>query len=353
MGGSQTVAVCLTNLKQTEDLQVAKAKSKTTGAGSFNGKQPKITIDWLHKKCKELRNWGKWGAADELGTLNYVTRADVADAAKLIKTGKVISLALPFDTKGPAIGLRGRFNPIHLMIATGAEAYSGVQDAAGMRYADDVVIMPLQCGTQWDALSHVFYGDHMWNGYDIRLVDGGGAKKNGIEKTKDRMVGRGVFLDVPHAHGVDHLPDGYAISAKELEFVAAKQKVEVRRADFVIVRTGAMGARLKSGNWGQFAGGESPGLAMDTADWIHDKQIAAVCGDTHAVECRPNPIDKVRQPWHWIVLPNMGLTVGEYFFLEDLSKDCANDGVYEFFFSSPSLPFTGAVGCPTNPLAIK
>ena len=353
MGGPPTAAVFLTNLRDKESAHVATTSSKVAGSGSFTGKQPEITIDWLHAKCKQLRNWGKWGDADELGTLNYVTREDVANAAKLAKTGKVISLALPFDTNGPAFGLRGRFNPIHLMIATGAEAYSGVQDAAGMRYADDVVIMPLQCGTQWDALSHVFYGDHMWNGYDIRLVDGGGAKKNGIEKTKDRMVGRGVFLDVPAAHGVDHLPDGYAISAQELEFVAAKEKLDVRRGDFVIVRTGAMGARLKSGVWGQFAGGESPGLAMDTADWIHDKQIAAVCGDTHAVECRPNPIDNIRQPWHWIVLPNMGLTVGEYFFLEELSEDCKNDRVYEFFFTAPSLPVTGAVGCPTNPLAIK
>lgn len=329
------------------------ASRGSSPSSTFDGKQPNITLDWLHDKCKQLRNWGKWGADDELGTLNYVTPQDVADAARLVKTGKVISLALPFDGKGPAMGLRGRFNPIHLMIATGAEAYSGVQDAAGMRYADDVVIMPLQCGTQWDALSHVFYGDHMWNGYDIRLVDGTGAKKNGIEKTKNRMVGRGVFLDVPRAHGADHLPDGYAISARELDYVAQKQGVEVRRADFLLIRTGAMGARLKAGVWGQFAGGEAPGLAVDTADWIHEKQVAAVCGDTHAVECRPNPIDNVRQPWHWIVLPNMGLTVGEYFLLEELSEDCATDGVYEFFFTAPSLPFTGAVGCPTNPLVIK
>jgi hypothetical protein len=294
----------------------------------FDGKQHRITLDWLNEKCKSLRNWGKWGADDELGTLNYVTAQDVVNASRLVKTGKIISLALPLDSKGPAFGLRGRFNPIHLMIATGTEAYSGVQDPAGMRYADDVVIMPLQCGTQWDALSHVFYGDQMWNGYDIRLVDGGGAKKNGIEKTKARMVRRGVFLDVPRAHGVEALPDGYAISARELDYVANKERVEVRRGDFVIIRTGAMGARLKSGVWGQFAGGDAPGLAIDTADWIYEKQIAAICGDTHAVECRPNPIDNVRQPWHWIVLPNMGLTIGEYFFLEELSEDCERDRVY-------------------------
>ena len=50
--------------------------------------------------------------------------------------------------------------------------------------------MPLQCGTQWDALGHIFYDDKMWNGYDAKLVDSGGAQKNGIEKTKAKMVGR-------------------------------------------------------------------------------------------------------------------------------------------------------------------
>ena len=143
-------------------------------APRFTGKQAKITLEYLHEQCANFRNWGKWGPDDELGTLNFVTPADIVAAAKLVRTGKVISMALPFDQKGPAFGLRGRFNPIHLMIATGAEAYSGVQDSAGMRYADDIIIMPLQCGTQWDALSHVFYGNQMWNGYDIRLVDGQG-----------------------------------------------------------------------------------------------------------------------------------------------------------------------------------
>lgn len=319
----------------------------------FTGEQPKITLDELHARCKALRNWGKWGPDDELGTLNYVTPSDIVAAAGLVRAGKVVSLALPFDQKGPAYGLRGRFNPIHMMICTGTDAYSGNQDAAGMRYADDIIIMPTQCGTQWDALSHVFYGEHMWNGYDIRLVDSTGAKKNGIEKTKAKMVGRGVFLDVPRVHGLDWLPNGYAISAVELDYVAKAHGVEIRRADFVIVRTGAMEARLKAEKWGEFGGGPAPGLAMDTAEWIQTKQIAAIASDTHAVETRPNPIDNIRQPWHWVTLPNMGLTIGEYFYLADLSEDCARDGVYEFFFTAPSLPITGAVGCPTNPLAIK
>jgi len=77
--------------------------------------------------------------------------------------------------------------------------------------------MPTQCGTQWDGLGHIPYGNHMWNGYDCRNVTSAGAQKCGIGKTKERMVGRGVpgpvYLGIPadwfgrHLAGV---PDLYA-----------------------------------------------------------------------------------------------------------------------------------------------
>src|SRR6266540_5663834 len=86
-----------------------------------------------------------------------------------------------------------------ILLRTGTDAYAGALDHRGIRAADDMVVMPLQCGTQWDGLGHVFYENSMWNGYDCREVTSNGAQKCGIEKTKNRMVGRGVFLDVPRA----------------------------------------------------------------------------------------------------------------------------------------------------------
>lgn len=46
------------------------------------------------------------------------------------------------------------------------------------------------------------------------------------------------------------------------------------------------------------------------------------------------------------------MTFGEIFDLEALSKACHDEGRYEFFFTAPPLPITGAVGSPINPLAI-
>ena len=149
-----------------------------------------VTLKTLEEMAARTKNWGKWGPDDQLGTLNYVTPEDIVKAAALVKKGKAFALGLDFNSNGPQrTGWGGRFNPIHTMLATGTDAVAGTQDAGKIRYADDMVSMPLQCGTQWDALGHIFYGDKMWNGYDARLVDSTGAKKNGIHKTRDRMIG--------------------------------------------------------------------------------------------------------------------------------------------------------------------
>ncbi len=314
----------------------------------------KFDLTHLREVAEKCKNWGRWGADDEIGTLNFISPEAVVEAGKLIKRGQVFSLGLNFDRHGPQKGLWGnRFNPIHTMLATGTDAISGTQDKGGLRYADDTVNMPLQCGTQWDALGHIFYDDKMWNGYDARLVDSNGAQKNGIEKTKARMVGRGVLLDVARHCGAGHLEDGMAITSADLDATAKAQGVEVRRGDFVIVRTGQMEQRLAAGEWGGYAGGDAPGLAFETAEWIHKKEIAAICTDTWGCEVRPNETDDASQPWHWVVIPMIGITMGEIFYLKDLADDCAQDRVYEFFFTAPPLPITGAVGSPINPMAIK
>ena len=319
----------------------------------------KFTRQDLHAAAEKFRNWGKWGPDDELGTLNYTRPEDIVAAARLVRQGKVISLALNFDQHGPQgakskYPAMGRINPVHVMLRTGTDAYSGVLDHRGIRAADDMVVMPLQCGTQWDALSHVFYEDRMWNGYDCRQVTSLGAQKCGIEKTKSKMVGRGVLLDVARALGMDALPDGHAITAEELDRTAAAAKVEVRRGDYVLVRTGQMEAKLAAGSWDGYPGGDAPGFSFETLEWLHRNQIAAVASDTWGAEVRPCETESgINQPWHWITIPIMGLTVGEIFYVADLAKDCAADGVNEFLFVAPALPVTGAVGSPVNPLAIK
>jgi len=319
----------------------------------------KLNRQDLREAAEKYKNWGKWGPKDEIGTLNYTRPEDIVAAARLVRKGKVISLALNFDHTGPQgakskYPAMGRTNPIHTMLRTGTDAYSGVLDHRGIRAADDMVVMPLQCGTQWDGLGHVFYENHMWNGYDCREVTSAGAQKCGIEKTKSKMVGRGVFLDVARALGKRWLDDGYAITSADLDRTAKAQKVELRRGDFIVVRTGQMEAKLEAGSWDGYPGGDAPGFGFETLEWIKRTELAALASDTWGCEVRPNETEPgINQPWHWITIPMMGMTMGEIFYVKDLAEDCAADGVYEFMFVAPALPITGAVGSPTNPLAIK
>ena len=240
------------------------------------------------------------------------------------------------------------------MLATGTDAIAERQDETSrMRYADDAINMPVQAATHWDSLGHVFYVDKMYNGYEARQVDSRGVHQLGIEHTRDRMVGRGVLLDVARFKGLELLDDGYAISNDELDAVAQEQRVTIEQGDFVIIRTGQMERCLNKSDWGQYAGGDAPGVQFENCYWCHDKSIAAICSDTWGVEVRPNETLEVAQPWHWVVIPAMGLTMGEMFFVKELAEDCAEDRVYEFLFAGPPLVITGGTGSPINPLAIK
>ena len=266
----------------------------------------------------------------------------------------MFSLALNFDSNGPQSGLWGnRFNPIHTMLATGTDAVAGRQESIKVRYADDMVTMPLQCGTQWDALGHVFYGDKMWNGYDARLVDSNGAQKNGIEKVEGQN-GR-----PRRASGCGPV-QGRGFARRRLRHRHRRTGKMRRRPGrgspqrrFRHRPHGAHGALLEGGSWEGYAGGNAPGLRFETADWIRRTDIAAICADTWGCEVRPNETDIASQPWHWVVIPMIGISMGEIFYLKDLAEDCAADHVYEFFFCAPPLPITKAVGSPVNPIAIK
>src|SRR5262245_13292946 len=95
-----------------------------------------------------------------------------------------------------------------------------------------------------------------------------------------------------------------AIATDDLDECLAANNLEIRPGDAPIVRTGFMGVRRE--NWGDYAGGPSPGLSLRTATWIRDKDIAAIATDTWGIEVLPNEID-CWQPLHVVSLVYTGL----------------------------------------------
>lgn len=312
----------------------------------------------IGRRAEAYRNWGRWGEDDVLGTLNFIDAAKRVEAATLVTDGLVVSLAQPFDTNGPQKGWRRRTNPVHTMTDTGVDAERGNQGFPhGMGGADDVISMPLQCSTQWDGLGHIFDHGTAWNGRRAGdVVTSEGDLVTGIEHAASVIVSRGVLLDLGRhlEPATGELADGHAITVSDLEACIAAQGASsaVGRGDIVLVRTGHYGRARRDG-WGDYAGGPAPGLSLTTAGWLHRSEIAAIATDTWGFEVRPNEFDAPAfQPLHQVVIPNIGLTIGEMWNLEELSDACASRGRWDFLLSAAPLPITGAVGSPINPVAI-
>jgi kynurenine formamidase len=323
----------------------------------------------FRRVADEVRNWGRWGDADELGTLNFITADKVAQAAGLVKHGKVFPLGVDFGSSGPQGAFKFRHNPIHVMTVDGGDARSlprfgadwdrnpgakelgtYFQDAL-FRFNDDMVIMPLQAATQWDALSHVYYEDQLYNGFPADSVTSLGALYCGIDKVDGKgITSRGVLLDlVRHRGAQTFLKLGNPITPAELDDVAQSQGVTIGRGDIVLIRTGWWTRFLETGD------GSEPGSGLDwrCASWLHDHDVAAVAADNLMVEDPISGVEGTFMPMHMLCLRDMGLMLGEYWDLAALADDCAADGVWEFQLIAAPLRVVGGVGSPLNPIAIK
>jgi kynurenine formamidase len=274
-----------------------------------------------------VRNWGRWGDADELGTLNFITTEKIQEAAGLVKHGKVFPLGVDFGSSGPQGAFHFRQNPLHVMTIDGGDANT-----------------LLEYGPKWlqnpaaGQLAGYFENNPMRFHCGIDKVDGKG------------ITSRGVLLDIVRLRGVETFCEiGNPITPAELDEAARTQGVTVERGDVVLVRTGWWARFLQTGD------GAQPGAGLDwtCASWLHDHEVAAVAADNLMVENPVSGVEGAFLPMHMLCLRDMGLMLGEYWDLNALAADCAADGVYEFQLIAPPLRVTGAVGSPVNPIAIK
>jgi kynurenine formamidase len=328
---------------------VAEGWSPPTYTVDANGK----IVDFVNDR--QPNNWGRWGDLDELGTVNFITPEIIRDAARLIKSGRAFSLAVPLDRGGPVHP--GRLaGVVHLWAFSGGDQIVGGDLGKSFPNAqinDDFIFMPLQGSTQWDSLSHFGYRDALYNGFWVGNVENvGGAHKLSIHHMKDRLTGRGVLLDLPRHQGVERLVPGHPITIDELDACAQAQGVEVRTGDILLVRTGHLPWYYTLTDKMEFWNAGSPGLSIGTAEWVYSHEIAALAIDNVAAEVEPFEEGyDVPFPVHARLIRDIGLTVGEVFWLEELALACAEENRWEFFLCAAPLNVTNGSGSPLNPIA--
>src|SRR5438309_2108599 len=170
---------------------------------------------------------------------------------------------IPFGFDGPQLGTHGRMNPIHLMSAVEGRVGEG-----DFRYSDDIVVMPLQCATQWDSLAHVYYDGQLYNGFPATTITAAGAARNAIDRLGPGIVSRGVLLDVARLWGVDRVAPGVAIKPADLDAAERAERVRLGTGDVLLVRTGHLGVftvdRDREGYMRR-----TPGLGVACVEWLH------------------------------------------------------------------------------------
>jgi kynurenine formamidase len=280
-----------------------------------------------------------WGPADQRGAANRITPAKVLEAKSLMTRGTVYQLGHVYESSMPLFGTR------HFSLRI-PQTYGPLGTNRTM-YHDEIVSAEIgQVGTQFDGLGHIGVGDLFYNGNDrADFSRPDGLTKLGIDNVGP-LVTRGVLVDVPAFKGVARLDGGYEITLADLRGALERQRLEVRSGDVVIVHTG----------WGSLwnvdnaaFGASAPGVGLEAAQWLVEREVVLVGSDTWATEVVPNPNPDLAFPVHQLLIPRNGI----YIFENLLTEELARDRVYEFAFFFAPLRLKGASGSPANPLAIR
>jgi kynurenine formamidase len=301
----------------------------------------------------EPNNWGRFGEFDQIGTANLLTPERVARAARLVRTGKRFSLALPIGVPTPG---SYRAEPTHLYrFAAGDSVVGAGRGGARYQVSDDYIFMALQASTQVDGFGHVGGDGALYNGFWAGLVTAtGGAKRLGIHHLARGIVGRAVLLDVARSMGVAHLEPGFPVGPDELDRAAHAHGVAIEAGDVVLVRTGHLGRKIaQAPDDPASRSREEPGISTRAIPWLHEHDVAMIATDTAACSVVPPEPGDEFLTWHVAALRDLGLLVGELFDLDELADDCAQDHVYDGMFVAAPMPIVGASGSPLNPIVLK
>jgi kynurenine formamidase len=297
----------------------------------------------------QQRWWpSRYGADDQIGSLNEVTPTTIVAAARLVRQGRVFDLGRILDANVPHFP--GRFwqqtlvANAHLNNPRRPEGMEGGWGKNQVNWLIELATGTFQIGTQLDGLNHLQIGDRFYNGWRARdIVEDWGTSKLGIE-TVPPIITRGVLVDVARHRGVARLDAGDVISVDELESILHGQATPVGAGDALLFHTG----------WGSlwsdhqaFNAGE-PGIGMAVADWLVERRVALTGADTWSYGAVPS-----EDPERPFLVPQTLNVKHGVFIMENLATEVlAEAGVYEFMFALTHHKTRGSTAAVIAPAAV-
>ena len=296
---------------------------------------PLPTRDRVEAYFKELNNWGRWGHDDQLGTVNLITPAKQAQAQRLIKKGRTVSLARDVVPRPVYM--------YHMTFPSKRERVDVVLDRFDMVYHGYWI-------THVDALCHVGWDGELYNGRPFaESLTVEGALWCPIDPIFARgITTRGVFLDVAAGRKEGYVTVGRPVTPKELDEAERRAGVKVEPGDVVVLRSGDEKFRLENPDWKPRIS-DHPGLNVSCLEWFREKDIAAISWDM--MDERPSGYPGFGMSTH-LAIPFLGLALIDNSDPERLAKACAEEGRNEFLFTATPLRLVGATGAPAHPIAI-
>lgn len=300
--------------------------------------RPQPSESEVYAAIESCSNEGRWGPDDERGTLNLITADLRVEAARLVRTGKVVPLALTLTNRPPKGGPHAF---VHRMLYSHHEGALSAQDVVEFAPHGFQV-------THYDAVGHVYMDGTVYNGRRAAdTVTAEGITFGSVMAARDGIFARGVLLDVAAARGTPYLAAGEFVEPEDLEAAEIVADVRLRSGDAVLVRVG-LGAREV------VEGPEDTslraGLAPSCIAWLRERDVAVFGGD--CVERLPSTYPAIPLPFHSAALARMGLAIIDNLDMEALATMARQEGRYEFLLVCSPLPISGGTGSPVNPLAV-
>ena len=289
------------------------------------------------------RNWGRWGAEDQRGTLNLIAPEHRLRAAELVREGVSVSCAHPINTVSDVENI----SPALHYIVRGGDVAEGVTFAST---ADFLGVAPHGLAhSHLDALCHFCWQGKIYNDRPVSAVTSTGARANAITIGQEGIVSRGVLLDIPRLLGVEWLETDHAVTVEQLERAEAAGSVRVDTGDILLVRTGRHARRLAHGTWDSRK--ELAGLHHTVAPWLKARGVALL-GSDGVSDVRQQPFSVTTHPIHILALVAMGMQLLDNLNLEDLAAACAARSRWAFLLMVGPLKLVGGTASMVNPIAV-